>query len=183
MDKAPNTSEQFDRAMERCHDIFHKKLQDYGPSWRIMRPATVTDQLLIKAMRIRSLQQMTDGARVDEGILPELLAIVNYGIVALLQLKYSFDNQPKWNVETADSRYMEEATASKALMMDKNHDYGEAWRHMRVSSMVDLILTKLYRIKQIEDNDGHTVASEGVEGNYQDIINYAIFCIIKETEG
>ena len=159
-----------------CRDIFAKKLQDYGTSWRLMRLPSLTDQIYIKAARIRSIEEKRE-ARVHEGIGPEFIGIVNYGIIALIQAKLGpGDDIP---AEEALRLYDEMYRATTSLMLDKNHDYDEAWRHMRVSSFTDIILTKLHRIKQIEDNQGRTLISEGVEAGYMDIINYSIFALIQ----
>ena len=155
----PNTKEQFEQVISLCRELFEKKLKDYGPSWRIMRPQSVTDQIFIKANRIRSLE-IKGTSMVDEGIRPEFIAIVNYGVIGLVQLALGF----------ADT---------KELMYAKNHDYDEAWRSMRISSYTDLILMKIYRTKQIESHGGKTLVSEGVDANYMDMINYALFGLIK----
>lgn len=174
------TNEQFDRALAMCREIFSKKLFDYGASWRILRPCSVTDQLLIKAMRIRSLETKHT-SMVGEGILPEFIAIVNYGIVGIIQLEKGYADYADLTPEQALALYDEEAKKARELMIAKNHDYDEAWRMMRVKSYTDLILTKIQRTKQIEDHDGVTVASEGIDANYMDMINYAVFGIIKLT--
>lgn len=178
MDK---TQKQFDEALRRCRDIFAKKLQDYGASWRIMRPMSITDQLFIKAKRIRTLES-GETARVDEGILPEFIAIVNYGLVGLIQLALGPVTAVDMDASKALALYDRYADEARSLMIAKNHDYGEAWRDMRISSYTDLILTKINRTKQIEDNDGSTIVSEGIDSNYMDMINYAVFGIIKLTE-
>lgn len=177
----PDTDGQFKEALKRCRDIFARKLQDYGPSWRIMRPAALTDQLLIKAKRIRTLET-TGVSRVGEGILPEFIALVNYAIVGTIQLRHGYADHKDMSVDEALALY--DATADEAftLMQAKNHDYGEAWRMMRVLSYTDLILTKIERIKEIEDHNGATSVSEGIDANYMDILNYAVFAIIKLTE-
>lgn len=175
------TEKQFDEAFKRCRDIFAKKLQDYGASWRIMRSESITDQLFIKAKRIRTIET-TGEARVNEGVLPEFMAIVNYGIVGLIQHEIGVADIPDMDTTQALELYDRMADTSRALMLDKNHDYGEAWRDMRVKSYTDFILTKINRNKQIEDNDGKTIVSEGADSNLMDIINYAIFGIIKLTE-
>lgn len=177
----PDTNSQFKEALKRCRNIFARKLQDYGPSWRIMRPAALTDQLLIKAKRIRTLET-TGVSRVGEGILPEFVALVNYAIVGTIQLRHGYADHKDMSVDEALALY--DATANEAftLMQAKNHDYGEAWRMMRVLSYTDLILTKIERIKEIEDHDGATSVSEGIDANYMDILNYAVFAIIKLTE-
>ena len=176
-----NTNEQFDAVIKICRDIFYKKLQDYGAAWRIMRPESVTDQIFIKANRIRSLE-CKGVSMVGEGIKPEFIAIVNYGIVGLIQLELGAADTEDINAEKAIELYDKYALDAKNLMLAKNHDYGEAWRQMRVSSMVDIILMKIKRIKQIEDNNGKTLISEGVEGSYTDIINYSIFSLIQLGE-
>lgn len=175
-----NTLEQFDRALTICRDIFSKKLKDYGPSWRIMRPRSVTDQLYIKAKRIRTLEEGT--AMVDEGILGEFMAIVNYGLVGLIQLERGYADEIDMNADEALELYDKKARMARDLMAAKTHDYGDAWRGMRVNSYTDLILTKLQRVKEIEGNSGHTIVSEGIDSNYMDIINYAVFGIVKLTE-
>lgn len=173
------TNQQFEHIIAECRDIFEKKLHDYGSAWRILRPSSVTDQILIKANRIRSIE-ITGVAFVNEGIAGEFMAIVNYGIVALIQLElgYSekgFDLTP----EQALQYYDQYALSALNLMKAKNHDYGEAWRSMRISSYTDLILMKIYRTKEIENNHGATLVSEGVEANYLDMINYSVFGLIK----
>ncbi|MBD5254492.1 MAG: DUF1599 domain-containing protein [Barnesiella sp.] len=178
MDK---TNHQFDQALSRCREIFSKKLQDYGASWRIMRPSSITDQLFIKAKRIRTLES-GEKALVNEGILPEFIAIVNYGIVGLIQLEKQSTDKVDIDADSAMALYDSFARSARDLMIAKNHDYGEAWRDMRISSYTDMILTKINRTKQIEDNDGSTIISEGIDANYMDMINYAIFGIIKLTE-
>lgn len=175
-----NTLEQFDLALCICRDIFSKKLSDYGPSWRIMRPRSVTDQLYIKAKRIRTLEE--GEAMVDEGILGEFMAIVNYGLVGLIQLEKGYADEADMTVVEALNLYDEKVATARALMAAKTHDYGDAWRGMRVNSYTDFILTKLQRVKEIEGNYGRTIVSEGIDSNYLDIINYAVFGIIKLTE-
>ncbi len=176
-----NTTQEFDAAMASCRDIFVKKLSDYGPSWRIMRPQSVTDQIFIKAKRIRSLQIKGHSA-VGEGILPEFMAIVNYGIVGIIQLHEGFVDSKDMDNEKAMALYDSVARQARDLLIAKNHDYDEAWRGMRVPSYVDFILTKIERIKEIEDHEGHTSVSEGIDSNYLDIMVYAVFGIIKLTE-
>ena len=179
---APDTNAQFAAAMAACRAVFEKKLSDYGASWRIMRPQSITDQLFIKAKRIRSLE--TKGVSlVGEGILPEFMAIVNYGLIALIQLELGASDTVDITPEQALELYDRYAGQTEKLMIAKNHDYDEAWRSMRVNSYTDFILTKIERNKQIEDNDGVTLVSEGVDGNYMDMVNYAVFGIIKLTEG
>ena len=181
MDRYEKTNTEFDAAIAECRDIFEKKLHDYRASWRILRPASLTDQLFIKAKRIRSLE-ITGEARVDEGIRPEFMALVNYGIVGLIQLELGFaDTVDMSNVE-ALALYDKYAREALELMKRKNHDYDEAWRSMRVTSYTDLILTKIERIKEIEDLalKGDTPkVSEGIDANYMDIINYSVFGLIK----
>lgn len=172
-----STSQQYDAVINRCKEIFSKKMADYGSSWRILRTPSLTDQLYIKAQRIRTIQE-TGENKVGESIEGEFMAMINYGIMALIQVELEPKEEPDMNLDLASELYDKHAGAVKALMEKKNHDYGEAWRDMRVSSLTDLILTKLLRIKQIEDNDGQTLISEGVEGNYYDIINYSVFALI-----
>ena len=176
-----NTQEQFKQAMAGCRDIFSKKLHDYGAAWRIMRPSSVTDQIYIKANRIRSLE-VKGVSLVGEGIYPEFQAIVNYGIVGLIQLELGYAEKEDLSEDEAMVYYDKYATTALELMLKKNHDYDEAWRSMRISSYTDLILMKLYRTKQIEGNDGKTLISEGIYANYLDMINYSVFGLIKLTE-
>lgn len=172
------TEIQFDSVAEVCRDIYANKLKDYGASWRILRPKSVTDQIYIKANRIRTLEVKGEH-KVDEGIRPELIGIVNYGIIGLIQLELGVAEGVDISNEKAIELHTKYFVQAKELMMAKNHDYDEAWRLMRSESYTDLILSKLLRIKQIEDNQGKTVASEGIDANYFDIINYAIFGLIK----
>lgn len=174
------TNQEFDAALGMCRDIFEKKLKDYGASWRIMRPCSITDQIFIKAKRIRTLEG--NAAMVNEGILPEFMAIVNYGIVGLIQLELGASDTADIDCGKAMTLYDRYASEARSLMLAKNHDYGEAWRGMRVNSYTDLILTKIQRTKQIESNSGKTIVSEGIDANYMDMINYAVFGIIKLTE-
>ncbi len=174
----PDTNKQFDEVAAQCRDIFVKKLSDYSASWRIMRPSTLTDQIYIKARRIRTLQT-TGQAMIDEGIYPEFAGIMNYGIVGLIQLELPATTLVDISNEQALKLYDDLLAQTRELMLAKNHDYGEAWREMRVSSFTDIILTKIMRIKQIEDHSGATLVSEGVDANYKDIINYSIFALIK----
>ncbi|TFU94122.1 DUF1599 domain-containing protein [Barnesiella sp. WM24] len=176
-----DTIAQFDLALSRCRDIFVKKLTDYGAAWRIMRPESVTDQIFIKATRIRSLETKKV-SKVGEGILPEFIAIVNYGIIGLIQLELGFSDTEDITASRAIELYDKHIAATRELMIRKNHDYDEAWRGMRVHSYTDIILQKLMRTKQIEDNAGVTIVSEGIDANYQDMINYSVFAIIKLTE-
>lgn len=179
MDK---TTKQFDAALARCRDVYVKKLRDYGPSWRIMRPQAVTDQLFIKAKRIRSLQVKGVSA-VGEGILPEFIAIVNYAAIGIIQLQQGYTDHKDMTAECAIELYDKVIAEARTLMAAKNHDYDEAWRGMRILSYVDLILMKIERTKEIEDHDGVTIVSEGIDANYMDMINYAVFGIIKLDEG
>ncbi|QCE42003.1 DUF1599 domain-containing protein [Psychroserpens sp. NJDZ02] len=176
-----DTSKQYDAVIKTCRDLFINKMTDYGSAWRILRLPSLTDQIFIKAQRIRGLQQ-NDVRKVDEGEQSEFIGIINYCIMALIQLEKGVVEQPDLEVEGATVLYDAQVKATKQLMQDKNHDYGEAWRDMRVSSLTDLILQKLLRVKQIEDNSGKTIVSEGIDANYQDMINYAIFAIIHLTE-
>ena len=173
----PDTSAQYDKVIIQCRTLFKDKMQDYGSAWRILRLPSLTDQIFIKAQRIRGLQQNAV-QKVSEGQQSEFIGIVNYCAMALIQLELGVVEQPDLDVEQATIAYDEKITITKKLMMDKNHDYGEAWRDMRVSSLTDLILQKLLRVKQIEDNSGKTIVSEGIDANYQDMINYAVFALI-----
>lgn len=172
-----NTSKQYDEVVSTCRELFVNKMSDYGSAWRILRLPSLTDQIFIKAQRIRGLQQ-NEVQKVDEGEVSEFIGIINYCIMALIQLEKGVVEQPDLSVEEATKLYDEQVAITKQLMQDKNHDYGEAWRDMRVSSLTDLILQKLLRVKQIEDNLGKTIVSEGIDANYQDMINYAVFAMI-----
>lgn len=171
------TSEQYDAIIADCRDLFANKMNDYGSAWRILRLPSLTDQIFIKAQRIRSLQQ-NETRKVEEGEVSEFIGIINYSVMALIQLKNGIAEQPDFSTEKSLSLYDEMIVETKQLMENKNHDYGEAWREMRISSLTDLILQKLLRVKQIEDNDGKTKVSEGVAANYQDILNYSVFALI-----
>lgn len=175
-----DTKEQFETVIRQCREVYEKKLNDYGASWRIMRPESITDQILIKAKRIRSLEIKKE-SKINEGIQPEFTGIVNYGVIGLIQLECRFADDVDMTGDQALELYDKHITATKELMYAKNHDYDEAWRLMRVSSYTDLILTKLNRIKEIENNNGKVSVSEGIDANYQDIINYALFGLIKLT--
>ena len=175
MDK---TSQQYDHVIGVCQDIFSKKMQDYGISWRILRPSSMTDQIYIKAQRIRSIEQKGI-SKIDEGVRSEYIGIVNYCIMALIQLEKGTSEDDDLTKEETLELYLNNFKEAKELMMAKNHDYDEAWRNMRMSSYTDLILMKLKRTKQIEDNLGKTIISEGIEANYLDMINYAVFALIK----
>ncbi|MBQ0141373.1 MAG: DUF1599 domain-containing protein [Prevotellaceae bacterium] len=173
-----NTQEQSQKVFAKCRDVFAKKLKDYGAAWRIMRPSSVTDQILIKADRIRSLE-VKGVSLVGEGIYPEFQAIVNYGIIGMIQLELGYAEKDDMSAEQALILYDKYTKVALELMLRKNHDYDEAWRSMRVSSYTDLILMKIYRTKEIEGNDGKTLISEGIDANYLDMINYSIFGLIK----
>lgn len=177
-----NTSKQYDAVIAKCRALFVNKMSDYGSAWRILRLPSLTDQIFIKAQRIRSLQE-NDVRKVDEGEVSEFIGIINYCVMALIQLERGVVEQPDMETEEATKLYDGKVALTKELMMNKNHDYGEAWRDMRVSSLTDLILQKLLRVKQIEDNAGKTIVSEGIDANYQDMINYAIFAMIHLGEG
>ena len=175
------TLQEFKEAIGKCRQIFVMKLKDYGTSWRVMRPSSLTDQIYIKARRIRSIEEKgNENIKVKEGIVPEFIGIVNYCAIALIQLKLG-SGEPM-DAEEALNLYDKEIEESTSLMLDKNHDYDEAWRHMRVSSFTDIILQKLLRTKEIESHNGATLISEGIEANYRDMINYALFALIKLSE-
>ena len=173
-----NTQEQFEQIMKECREIFSKKLHDYGAAWRIMRPSSITDQIFIKASRIRSLE-VKGVSMVGEGIRPEFIGIVNYAIIGLIQLDLGYSEKEDMSAEEALVQYDRFAKMTLELMLKKNHDYDEAWRGMLVSSYTDLILMKIYRTKQIEGHNGTTLVSEGIDANYLDMINYAVFGLIK----
>lgn len=172
------TEEQFKQALNKCKAIFEKKLHDYGAAWRILRPQSITDQLYIKANRIRSFE-LKQVQKVEENSLSEYIGLVNYAIIGLIQLEYEASETIDMTPEQAIGIYDKKAREARELMIRKNHDYDEAWRKMRVSSYTDLILMKIFRVKQIEDNQGKTQISEGIDANYMDILNYAVFAIIK----
>jgi len=177
----PNTSNQYDLVVEQCRNLFKKKMSDYGSAWRILRLPSLTDQIFIKAQRIRQLQE-NDVRKVDEDEKSEFIGIINYSIMALIQLELGVVENPDLSSEEATELYDKHILITKELMENKNHDYGEAWRDMRVSSLTDLIIQKLLRVKQIEDNKGKTLVSEGIDANYQDMINYAVFAMIHLNE-
>ncbi len=177
-----DTSKQYDAVVEICRSLFANKMKDYGSAWRILRLPSLTDQIFIKAQRIRGLQE-NEVRKVDEDEIPEFIGIINYSIMALIQLEKGIATQPDLSLEESVKLYEKHITETKSLMENKNHDYGEAWREMRVSSLTDLILQKLLRVKQIENNKGKTLVSEGLDANYQDMINYAIFALILLEEG
>ncbi len=172
-----DTSKQYDEVTATCRSLFINKMTDYGSAWRILRLPSLTDQIFIKAQRIRQLQE-NETRRVDEDEISEFIGIINYAVMALIQLEKGVADQPDLNVEEAIALYDKHMSTAKTLMENKNHDYGEAWRDMRVRSLTDLILQKLLRVKQIEDNQGKTLVSEGIDANYQDMINYAVFALI-----
>jgi hypothetical protein len=172
-----NTSQQYDQAIQACKDIFLKKAADYGTAWRVLRTISIVDQIFIKAQRIRTIQQKGQ-QKIDEGVAAEFKGIINYAVIGLLQLQLPEENDSELPLPLLEQLYDKEIAQSKRLMQDKNHDYGEAWRSMSQESFVDLILMKLQRIRQILDNNGKTLISEGIDANYQDIINYAVFALI-----
>ncbi|MCD4735712.1 MAG: DUF1599 domain-containing protein [Bacteroidales bacterium] len=175
------TLSEFDSVIGNCRKVFLNKMKDYGSAWRILRTSSLTDQIYIKANRIRSIETIGE-MKIKEGIVPEFLGIVNYSIMALIQLDQGIKEEPEMNPSEAEKFYNHFVYEAKSLMQNKNHDYGEAWRNMRVSSLTDIILMKLLRIKQIEDNEGKTDFSEGIDANYFDIINYAVFALILLSE-
>jgi len=176
------TEQQFDDVIAICRKIFIDKMSDYGPAWRILRPSSLTDQLYIKVMRIRSIQTKGE-SKVNESIEGEFQALVNYAAMGIIQLELGFADDVDMPKEEALKLYDKYVEESKQLMIRKNHDYGEAWRSMRVSSLADLILQKVHRTKQIEDNEGSTLVSEGIDANYYDMLNYAVFALIRIGEG
>ncbi|PKA97166.1 uncharacterized protein DUF1599 [Flavobacteriaceae bacterium MAR_2009_75] len=177
----PQTSEQYDEVIKICRELFQNKMKDYGSAWRILRLPSLTDQIYIKAQRIRSLQK-NEVRKVDEGEKSEFIGIINYSIMALIQLEKGIVEQPDMETQEAVELFDKHVSVTKQLMENKNHDYGEAWRDMRVSSLTDLILQKLLRVKQIEDNQGKTLVSEGIDANYQDMVNYSVFAMIHLNE-
>ncbi|WP_316837675.1 DUF1599 domain-containing protein [Pedobacter nutrimenti] len=175
---AANTSQEYDSVIAVCKSLFLKKTKDYGTAWRILRPASITDQIFIKAQRIRTLEEKKI-SKVGEDITSEYIGIVNYCAIALMQLELTEEDPYELEFSEVEKLYDLYVQATKELMFAKNHDYGEAWRDMRISSLTDLILMKILRVKQIEDNKGQTLASEGINANYQDMLNYAVFALIK----
>jgi hypothetical protein len=171
------TENQFDFVIKNCLEIFSNKMKDYGSAWRILRLPSLTDQIYIKAQRIRSIQN-NKTQKIDEGQASEFVGIINYSVMSLIQIDLGVVDEPDMDIDTAVINYKKHIEIVKSLMKDKNHDYGEAWRDMRISSLTDLIIQKLLRVKQIEDNNGETLISEGVDANYQDIINYSVFALI-----
>ena len=176
-----NTIQQYDTVFNYCRDLFLKKMKDYGCAWRILRPSSITDQIFIKAQRIRSFEN-TGVQKIDEDISSEYIGIVNYSIIGLIQIELGVSNSSDLPYEEVAKLYEKYYQIAKQLMVDKNHDYGEAWRDMRISSLTDLILMKIFRVKQIEDNLGKTSVSEGIDANYMDMINYSVFALIKLQE-
>lgn len=173
------TIDEYKQVISACKDIFEKKTRDYGTAWRILRLPSITDQIYIKAQRIRSIQEKGT-QKVDDDVNGEFVAIINYCIIALIQMNLTADDPLEMKFEDLETYFDTNAAETLELLLAKNHDYGEAWREMRVSSITDIILMKLLRVKQIEDNQGKTLISEGIEANYQDMINYAVFALIKE---
>lgn len=173
-----NTSQQYDAAINLCKDLFLKKMKDYGTAWRNLRPTSLTDQIFIKAQRIKSIEEKGT-QKVGDDIKGEYIGIINYCIISLIQLELKDDQRMELPFNEVETLYAKYASQTKQLMEDKNHDYGEAWRDMRLSSLTDLILMKIFRVKQIEDNKGQTLASEGVDANYMDMLNYSVFALIK----
>ena len=172
------TSNEYKEVIARCKELFRKKTLDYGTAWRILRLASLTDQIFIKAQRVRSIQDKGN-QKVNDPIVDEFVGIINYCFIALIQVSLADEERMEIPFDELEPLYDHWASATQALLENKNHDYGEAWRDMRVSSMTDIVLMKLFRVKQIEDNQGATLVSEGIEANYQDMINYAVFCLIK----
>jgi len=175
---ATDTSKEYDSVIAVCRSLFLKKTKDYGTAWRILRLPSITDQLFIKAQRVRTLEEKKI-SKVGEGIIPEYIGIVNYCVIAMMQLNLTDEDPTEMDFTEVEMLFDQKVEETKALMFAKNHDYGEAWRDMRISSLTDLILMKIFRVKQIEDNFGATIASEGVNANYQDMLNYAVFALIK----
>lgn len=175
------TVEQYTKVISMCRDIFEKKTHDYGTAWRILRTSSLTDQLFIKAQRIRTIQETKD-SKVGEGIEDEFIGIINYCVMAVIQLQEGKNLPLEVEPQKTAELYTKHTAIAQQLMADKNHDYGEAWRDMRVSSLTDLILMKILRVKQIEDNQGKTLISEGIDANYYDMLNYAVFALIHLTQ-
>ena len=175
------TSTQYKEVIAACQELFVKKTRDYGTAWRVLRLPSITDQIYIKAQRIRSIQEKGQ-QRVEDSVRDEFIGIVNYCVIALIQMKLETSSEMELTAEEVAPLYHDAVEETYQLHQNKNHDYGEAWREMRISSITDIILMKLLRVKQIEDNEGETIVSEGVKGNYQDMINYAVFCLIKLNE-
>lgn len=176
--KPLTTQEEFELVLKKCRDLFQKKMHDYGAAWRIMRPTSITDQLYIKANRIRSIETKKQSL-INEGVVDEYIGIINYSLIGLIQLELGASDIEESSEEDIIQLYDKYATITLELMLKKNHDYDEAWRHMRVSSYTDLILMKIFRTKQIEDLQGNTIVSEGIDANYMDMLNYSVFALIK----
>ena len=172
-----NTEQQYERSIQTCKEIFLKKARDYGTSWRVLRPISVVDQIFIKAQRIRTIQEKGE-QRVGDDIGSEFKGIVNYGIIGLIQIDLASDKIEDLSVDEVDRLFEEKVATARNIMLDKNHDYGEAWREMSQESFADLILMKLLRVRQILSNDGKTLISEGIDANFIDIINYSLFALI-----
>jgi hypothetical protein len=175
------TSAQYDQAISKCREVFLKKSKDYGTSWRVMRLSSITDQIFIKAQRIRNIEE-SGVQKVDEGIEPEFMGIINYCIMGLIQIELKDSKEIELGMEQLTALYDKYVLLTKMLMEQKNHDYGEVWRDMRVSTFTDILLVRLMRIKQIEDNKGQTIMSEGIDANLQDMINYSVFALIRMDE-
>ena len=171
------TEVEYIKVIDQCRDLFEKKMKDYGSAWRILRISSLTDQIYIKAQRIRSLQ-LNKNKKINEDEIPEFIGIINYSIMGLIQLEKGVSDKPDFTPNQILSFYNEKVESTFELMLAKNHDYGEAWRNMRITSLTDLIIQKLIRVKKIEENSGNTIVSEGIDANYQDIINYAVFALI-----
>lgn len=171
------TEVEYLKVIDQCRDLFEKKMKDYGSAWRILRISSLTDQIYIKAQRIRSLQ-LNKNKKINEDEIPEFIGIINYSIMGLIQLEKGVSDKPDFTPNQILSFYNEKVESTFELMLAKNHDYGEAWRDMRITSLTDLIIQKLIRVKKIEENSGNTIVSEGIDANYQDIINYAVFALI-----
>jgi hypothetical protein len=178
---ASNTSQQYDSVIAVCKSLFLKKTNDYGTAWRILRLSSITDQIFIKAQRIRTLEEKKI-SKIEDNIYSEYIGIINYCIIAMMQLELTPEDPSELDVSLVHRLFDKHVEEAKTLMSAKNHDYGEAWRDMRISSLTDLILMKIFRVKQIEDHLGETIASEGVHANYQDMLNYAVFALIKMDE-
>lgn len=175
------TVSEYNQVIALCKELFEKKTIDYGTAWRILRLPSITDQIFIKAQRIRSVQEKGN-QKISDSIKDEFIGIINYSLIALMQLELQNNDSLDISFETLEPLYDQWVDATRGLLENKNHDYGEAWRDMRIASMTDIILMKLYRVKQIEDHQGKTLVSEGIIPNYQDILNYAVFCLIKIKE-
>lgn len=173
-----STNDEYKEVIKGCKEVFVKKTKDYGTAWRILRLPSITDQIFIKAQRIRSVQEKGQ-QKVDDDIRSEFIGIINYCIIGLIQIELSDNQEENIPVDQLVSLYDEAVDDTIRLLEDKNHDYDEAWREMRISSITDIILMKIRRVKQIEDNEGKTLISEGIKANYQDMMNYAVFCLIK----